>query len=111
MKRVLVIFDEPILKAGVESLLSREVDLEILSTTLVNGDQLCDQLNSYCPEVVILDEKLESARISNVIDLLNRYPSIRVLVVNLRDNRLHIYEKHEIMVAHSTDLVSTIRGS
>lgn len=110
LRKVLVVFDEPLLRAGVESLLTQDLELEVHCISLPNGDRLAEQLNLYKPEVVIVDENLKSVRLSGVFEQLENYPVLRVLVVNIRDNRLQIYDKREIVVTHTNDLLETIRG-
>ncbi len=109
MKRVLIVTSELLLREGVESLLSREVDIKVHSTQFIDESTLAKEIDRYQPDVVILDERLEYTDLSNLFDLLIDYPRIRVMVVNVIDNKVNVYDKSEFEVAHSYDLVSAIR--
>ncbi|MCK4977321.1 MAG: response regulator transcription factor [Anaerolineales bacterium] len=109
MKRVLIVTSELLLREGVESLLSREVDLNIMSTRYIDEATLTQEIDHYQPNVVILDERLEYTDLTNLFDLLIDYPRLRVMVVNVIDNKVNVYDKTEFEVSHSYDLISAIR--
>lgn len=109
MKRVLIVTSELLLREGVESLLSREVDIKVFSTQFFDESTLAQEIDQHQPDVVILDERLEYTDLANLFDLLIDYPKIRVMVVNVIDNKVNVYDKSEFVVSHSYDLVSAIR--
>ena len=109
MKRVLIVTSELLLREGVESLLSREVDINVYSTQFIDESTLAHEIDHYQPDVVILDERLEYTDLTHLFDLLIDYPRIRVMVVNVIDNKVNVYDKSEFEVSHAYDLVSAIR--
>ena len=109
MKRVLVICNEVLLLAGVESLLARELDLDVCTIALGEGNHFISEIERFEPQVVVLDERLVLSRFSLLLELLNRFPELSVMVVDDKENLLHIYDKHEVAVRQGTDLVSAIR--
>lgn len=111
MKRVLVVFGEPLLGAGVESILSQDLDLEVKTTTLLSYEFLNEEIDQFQPDVVILDDDLKIPSTPKLMRILNGFPGVRLLLVNMRDNRLYVYNKQEIVIAHPTDLLATIRGT
>jgi DNA-binding NarL/FixJ family response regulator len=109
LKRVLIVTRELLLREGVESLLSREVDIKVHGTQFIDESTLAKEIDRYHPDVVILDERLEYTDLTNLFDLLIDYPRIRVMVVNVIDNKVNVYDKSEFELAHSYDFVSAIR--
>jgi DNA-binding NarL/FixJ family response regulator len=109
LKRVLIVTRELLLREGVESLLSREVDIKVHGTQFIDESTLAKEIDRYHPDVVILDERLEYTDLANLFDLLIDYPRIRVMVVNVIDNKVNVYDKSEFELAHSYDFVSAIR--
>lgn len=109
MKRVLLVTSELLLSEGIESLLSREVDLIVYSIQFEGETELADEIDHYQPDVVILDERLEYSDLTNLFDLLIDYPRIRMMVVNVIDNKVNVYDKSEFEILHSNDLVFAIR--
>ena len=109
MRRVLVVCNEILLLAGVESLLARELDLDVCTIVLSERDDFITEIERSEPQVVVLGERLVLSRFSLLLELLNRFPELRVMVIDDEENILHIYDKHEVAVRQGTDLVSAIR--
>lgn len=107
LKRVLVVFSEFMLGVGIESLLQNEKEISVQSITL--SQVLSGEFNHYQPNVVILDETVRFSDLRRVFELLQDCPELRVMVINLQDNRVSIYDKHEILISRSKDLVSAIQ--
>ena len=109
MKRVLIVTSELLLREGIASLLSREGDINVHSTQFQDESTLAKDIDHYQPDVVILDERMEYSDLTKLFDLLIDYHSIRMMVVNVIDNKVNVYDKSEFEVSHSYDLVSAIR--
>jgi DNA-binding NarL/FixJ family response regulator len=111
LNRILLFQSDLLLLAGIESLLAREMDLNISTITLDDEVQLIHVIEKYDPQVVVMDERLALSRFSLLFDLFKGFPELRVMVVDDKENLLHIYDKHEVMVRQGKDLVSAIRQS
>ena len=109
MKRVLIVTSELLLRQGIASLLSHEVDINVLSINYVNEKTLIQEIDQFNPDVVILDESLEYRDLTILLDVLIDHPRIRLMVVNVIDNKINVYDKSEFEVSHSYDLISAIR--
>jgi DNA-binding NarL/FixJ family response regulator len=109
--RVLVINSEDLLSAGVESLLSREVDFEIIKKQIPDRSALASALKEFQPDVVITNEKLLFTYPSTMIGLLKVIPGLCVIVLDENENILHVYVKKEVVVKRAMDLIATIRSS
>lgn len=109
MKRVLLVTSELLLRQGIVSLLSREVDINVLSINYVDEKTLIHEIDQYNPDVVILDERMEYRDLTKLFDVLIDHPRIRMMVVNVIDNKVNVYDKSEFEISHSYDLISAIR--
>jgi DNA-binding NarL/FixJ family response regulator len=111
LKKVIVILSESLIGKGVESILSREMDLSVTSISFIDDATLNQQIERVQPDVVILDESLLSSEMPRLFNLFASYPNLRVMVLSVGENRINIYDRQEIQVSHSADLVSAIMGS
>ena len=109
MKRVLIVTSEKLLREGIASLLSSEGDINAQTTQFLDESTLAKEIDQYRPDVVILDERMEYQDLTKLFDLLIDYHKIRMMVVNVIDNKVNVYDKSEFEVSHSYDLVSAIR--
>jgi len=110
MNRVLVAFNEILLGAGVLNLLSREGDLSVTKAQLEDQVGLLREVERHHPDILILDETLRSKQLSDLARIFQIYPDLRILVINPKENVVHVYEKLEIRVDRSADLLAAIRG-
>ena len=111
MKRVLVICSERILSAGIESLLAHERDFSVFTIAPADVTAITEEIAHFQPNVVIWDENRPFSELTTVLNLARDYPELRVLVVNLHDNRVHVYAKQEFLLNQGTDLVEAVRLS
>jgi len=110
LKRVLVICSELVLSAGIERLLAREMDFSVITIAPADVTAIKEEVERFQPNVVIWDENRPFSELTTVLNLA-RYPELRVLVVNLHDNRVHVYAKQEFLLNQGTDLVEAVRLS
>ena len=102
-KQILVLESETLLAAAILSLLASRPEFDVTSTTFSSLASL-DQPDSPEPDVIILDEELLAANISAVVQLVDRHPKLRLIVLGLEDNQLHVFDKHIVHVEQVNDL-------
>lgn len=107
MKRVLLIHSNLWLATGVESLLSREKDLELAGVSLNNVSSLFDVFEKFKPEVVILD--LSLTHLTTILRFVTDNFEIRLILLSVQDNFIHLIHCHKIPVLGVGDLVAVIR--
>ncbi|OGO29315.1 MAG: hypothetical protein A2W33_01565 [Chloroflexi bacterium RBG_16_52_11] len=110
MKRVLVIQSKHLLAAGILSLLNREMDLNVFDAMYSDEITLLEYIKDIKPAVLIMDESSQLTNHFSFLSLLNKCPDLRVIVIDERNNRMHIYEAQEIEVGRAADLVTAILG-
>ncbi len=109
LKRVLIVTSELLLREGIASLLSREGDFNVSTTNYIDEKTLIHEIDQNIPDVVILDERMEFSDLTILFNLLIDYPKLRVMVLSVIDNKVNVYDKAEIELSHSYDLISAIR--
>lgn len=110
MKRILVVIDKLLFRVGLESLLAHETDLLVKSIAYKNPKALNEEINSFEPHVILIDENLKPATHLNPLEILWGCSNISILVVNTQENRVQVYEKQEIRISGPQDLMNAIRG-
>ena len=110
MKRILVVESDQLLVAGVESLLNGERALKVKRVVIDDEVDLTKEIKIFQPSVLIMDDRLYFAKLPVLFGLIKDYPGMRVIVVNSVENRLHVYDKREILITSINDLLATVHG-
>lgn len=109
MKRVLVLRSDLLIAQGVENLLLQVNELEVKSTALIDEKSIRKELNVFHPDVLILDDSLLVSEQQTWLSLFEKFFSLRVVIIDLRSNQLHIYDKHKFMINKASDLIKVIQ--
>ena len=105
---VFVISDHLMFAHGLESLISRDLQLELIGQEK-NIDKAIILVKSLQPDVVIIDSS--SSKEENYVHLnrlLQARPALKVIDLSLNDNNLHIYHSTQKMVESLDDLKSAL---
>ena len=103
--RILVVATEPLLAAGLVSLLGQQQHINTIEVTFRGADEFMTDLKIYAPQVVIIDEELFMSTLPDLSTGLSTFPEVRIICLNLHNNDLTIYEKRRIQVRKKTDLM------
>jgi DNA-binding NarL/FixJ family response regulator len=109
LKRILVIHDEDLFTAGLSSLLSREMDFDVVCTTSSNGSDLAYEIEEFQPSVVVMDGRAQGAVLNIILELMRDQSGLRLVIVDEKDNIAHIFDKRLVVVTHGTDLIDAVR--
>ena len=82
-----------------------------MSSTTFKALQSLDRLNGQEPEVIILEEKQLAANFTAVMELVDRHPKLRLIVLGLEDNLLHVFDKHVVQVRQISDFLDLLNSS
>ncbi len=107
-KSVLVIRSSYLLSAGVESLLKEHPELEVVGINIECTIQLVEKVMMVKPDVMVLDESTIIANPSSMIELFKSFPDLRVIVVNLENNHMSVFDKRYIPIQHLTDFYAAL---
>ena len=110
LKQILVLESESLLSSSVLSLLASRTDFDVSSTTFKALESL-DQLNGHEPEVIIMEETQLAHNFAAVMEQIDRHPKLRLIVLGLDDNQLHIIDKHVVQVSQFSDFLELLNSS
>ncbi len=108
-KCVLIVNPASVLTAGLELLLHQQRDFKVVSSNPENEEKLIEEIGRHRPDIVLLDDSQSLVEPLHLIASLKDCPNLRVIVVNLKDNRLLIFNRQEFEVACANDLVDAVR--
>ena len=106
-KKILVLESKKLLTASIASLLSAHSELDVMSTTKGTLADW-DNANDVRPDVVILEEGLLAANISDLVHLAERHPTLRLIVFRLSDGNVQIFDKQMVRVRHFSDFLGLL---
>ena len=87
--RVFLIDDHPIVREGMERLISREPDMEFCGEN-DGGDNVIDELAKAEPEVVVLDLSLSHSSGFDLIHVIqHQLPKAAIIVLSMHDENLY----------------------
>jgi AmiR/NasT family two-component response regulator len=109
--RVLIVSSHPLFSQGVESLLRREVQLDIVGREM-DVDKAVERIKELRPDVVIVDSGHPACDLTPaVMRILREGVGAKVIGLNLQDNTMCIYRGEQRMVKEVKDLVEAIEPS
>lgn len=106
-KQILVLEDEKLATASILSLLASQSGLVVTNTT-VSSLACLEQAEGLKPDVVILEEELLAVNISAVVKLADRHPKLRLIVFNLNDNTLNVFDKQSVQIRQVNDFLELL---
>lgn len=109
-KQILVLESENLLTNSIVSLLSSRKEYAVSSAKFSTLTSL-DQPNGQEPDVIILDQRELTANITTLMELVDRYPKLRLIVLGLDDNQLRVFDKHVVQASHVSDFLELLNSS
>jgi len=106
---ILVLKSDTLLKRAVVSLMSLEKELEIVISEAVDINKLAIDISKIKPNVVLFSESQPLAAKETVAKLLVSHPTIRIVIVSVNSNWLHIYDKEDKLLVKLEDLLTVIK--
>jgi len=90
-KRVLIVEDHTLLRAGLKALLSQDTDIEIVGEA-ENGRDAVRLVGTLAPDLVLTDLSMAGMNgIESIVDIKRRYPDVRVLVLTIHKTDEYIF--------------------
>lgn len=108
-KKVVIWGGEDILSSSIEFFLATKEDWQVISIPITEGlDALTQAAETAHPDIVIINQECYNSSTNLPLQLLKKYPAIKVIMMNLEDNTLEVYSKQNIMLKHVSDLITVI---
>lgn len=90
-KRILIVEDHTLLRAGLKALLSQDTDIEIVGEA-ENGRDAVRLVGTLDPDLVLTDLSMAGMNgIESIVDIKRRYPDVRVLVLTIHKTDEYIF--------------------
>lgn len=91
-KRLLLVEDHALVRAGIRALLSHEPDLEIVGEA-INGRDAIAAVEALNPDLIVMDLSMQGTNgIEAIAAIKRRHPKIRILVVTMHAAEEYIHE-------------------
>jgi hypothetical protein len=107
---VLVHKSDVLLKRAVLSLMNLEKELEIVVSEAVDINELSTDVSKINPNVVFFSETQPLAVKETLAQLLISHPKIRIVIVSVNSNWLHIFNKEDKLLTRLEDLLTVIKA-
>ena len=107
--RVLIVGNNLLLHAGLESLLSSEQNLTVMGFSPPQTESLVRYIWHMLPDVILLsrNDGIESIQL---LKRLEGYPNVRIVEVDEKQNVLQIFDKRQTVTTSQTDLMAIIQS-
>lgn len=90
-KRILIVEDHTLLRAGIKALLSQDTGIDIVGEA-ENGRDSVRLAGTLAPDLVLTDLSMAGMNgIESIVDIKRRYPDIRVLVLTIHKEDEYIF--------------------
>jgi DNA-binding NarL/FixJ family response regulator len=91
-RRILIVEDHTLLRAGLSALLSQDPDLEIAGE-LDNGREAVRSVATLSPDLVLMDLTMPGCNgFEAIVEIKKRHPNVRILVLTLHRSEEYIHE-------------------
>jgi DNA-binding NarL/FixJ family response regulator len=79
--RILTVDDHPLLRAGIEALVSSQPDMQVVAEC-ANGREAIQQFREHRPDVTLMDLQMpEMSGVDAIITIRNEFPDARIIVL------------------------------
>jgi len=109
VKHILIVIQNQLLATSIKNLLVSDEGLSIHCASVENVSDIIANLNRHRPDVLILDDSPTGRDISRYFLMGNDCSDLRVIVANVDDNQLKIYERYQFQLSRSADFIDAIR--
>lgn len=110
-KRILVIGNESLIGAGIESLLAKEKTWDVIGITPADEQELLARIWFYRPQVIVMNQTLPYTSPSRLLNRLGQYPQVKLIVINESNNLIQMYEKQSVLAEAHIGLAALIRSN
>jgi hypothetical protein len=108
---VLVMKTDVLLKRAVISLMDLEMELEIVVSDAVDIPDLARDVSKINPDIVLFSESQPVAAKETLVQLLLSHPRLRVVIVSVTSNWLHVFDKEDMLMTSLDDLLNVIKAN
>lgn len=109
-RRVLIVGTGSIFEQGVESLLTREANVQVSEIVHTHEDAFIQDVLRVQPDVIVFHEigSFNSDRIFELLKALPEMDTLRVIILRSANAAIDLYEKRTLTAAQAQDFVNLV---
>jgi chemotaxis response regulator CheB len=93
---------------AVTSLLASEANLRVVASEAVDFKGLLAEIKCVKPDVILLEESMLMVTNTSIVELLDTFFELRVVVVSENNNWLQVFRKNTRLITSAADLIQAI---
>lgn len=108
-KTIILWGDDDLLVTAVEHVLAGRRNWKVLRVLgNCTDESLSDEISYVNPDVLIVHEGVLADDAHRLIRFVQEYPQLKIIIINLTNNLIEIYNKQTIRIKEATDLLKLI---
>ncbi len=108
---ILLCGGEDILSSSIEFILSAREDWKVISISNLEGcETVRKAMETLHPDIVIIHQEFYPDPKHLMLQLLQDYPAIKVLMISLENNLIEVYSKQNRLAKDASDLITVIEN-
>ena len=110
-KMIVVWGSEDLLSTSIEFFLATKEDWKVVNILNKEDQQALIQfVETSMPDIVIIHQGCHSVQSNLPLQLLQKYPALKVITISLENNMIEVLSKQKIMVKQASDLITVIEN-
>ncbi len=105
---VLVLRSDAVLKRAVAGSMMREMKLDVVVSDAEDLETLDLDIAKTNPDALLLNDSLDLASGDQLISLLNNHSRLKIVLVRMASNRIHIFGQEEVLITGFDDLLANL---
>jgi DNA-binding NarL/FixJ family response regulator len=110
LKHVLIAVQANILATGIESVLKTGEGLAVDRIAFNDKNIVRAEIDRLQPAILVLEEMQGLTQVLPLLELFRLHPNLKILVVNADSNIVQVYERRELCLEASIDLVQAVQS-
>lgn len=107
--RVLIVGNNSLFHAGLESLLSDELNLSVVRFSNSKIENLVRYIWHILPDVIVISRN-EAIEPVNLLQNLDGYPDVRIIEVDEMQNVLQVFDKRRAVATSQMDFMAIVQS-
>jgi len=109
MARILVMANDSVLADAIVSLLTEEIDMDVLRVTRREPRKIDQAIREHRSVVIIVEEGTSEDKLITASDLFRDHDRLRILTISPEKHHLHICETYQVPISGMAQLVNLVR--
>jgi DNA-binding NarL/FixJ family response regulator len=107
--RVLIVDNQGIMAAGLKTLISGDVTLEVLRDAKADEQNLVQEIQRIKPDTIILILESQEINPGHLLDLLADFSRLRIIQISTDSNAIDVFDREHVITQSQESLISKLR--